>query len=53
MSLTLGPTATAEDLLKRDEVFWQVARLDDPNVREDLLRLLENRERPHDTTTIP
>jgi len=44
-ALRLGPDATAEDLRKRDEVLMRIAKIQDPQVRYDLLELLAEQER--------
>lgn len=48
-TLRLGPDATVDDLRKRDEVVVTIAGISDPDVRYELLQLLEDRERSADT----
>jgi len=43
--LQLGPRATVDDLRKRDEVLSSIAGIPDPDVRYELLRILEDHER--------
>ncbi len=47
-TLNLGPAATVEDLRTRDQIVTDLAGLDDPVVREQLLRQLEQREHEAD-----
>jgi len=45
IALQLGPDATVEDLRKRDELFNKIATVRDPDLRYELLGLLEENER--------
>jgi hypothetical protein len=44
-NLNLGPTATVEDLRRRDSIVAAIAHISDPRIRYDLLRYLETKER--------
>ena len=44
-ALQLGPEATADTLRFRDGLFIEISQLSDPVARDELLRLLEERER--------
>ncbi len=44
-ALNFGPTATAEDLRIRDQIVATIAGIQDPILREEFLRQLEERER--------
>ena len=47
-ALQLGPEATADTLRFRDGLFAEISQLSDPSARDELLRLLEERERSAD-----
>ena len=48
--LPLGPEATADTLRRRDRVVAEISQLSDPHIRDELLQLLEERERAADTS---